>query len=110
MSAVLQLGDGMLWSVRTRIVEFAVRNQLPGIFPQNDYAEAGGLMSYGPSVDASFRRAAALVDKVLKGARPADMPVEQPTKFEFVINLRTAKTLGLTMPQALLLRADEVIQ
>lgn len=108
--ALITLGDGMLWGVRTRIVEFAARSQLPGIYPQNEYAEAGGLMSYGPSVDASFRRAAALVDKVLKGAKPAEMPVEQPTKFELVINLRTARALGLTMPHALLLRADEVIR
>ena len=109
-SALITLGDGMLWSVRTRIVEFALKHRLPGVFPERDFPEAGGLMSYGPNLAAQFRRAAALVDKILKGSKPAEIPVEQPTKFELVINLKTAKTLGLTIPQTILLRADEIIQ
>jgi len=93
-----------------RIAQFAIKNRLPtiGIFPQN--VREGLLMSYGPNVDEQFRGAGTYIDKILKGAKPADLPVEQPTKFELVINLKTAKALGLTIPQSLLLRADEVIQ
>ena len=93
-----------------QIVSFTQRNRLPSMFGVKEGVEAGGLMSYGPSLPALFRRAAVCVDKILKGAKPADLPVEQPTKFELVINLKTAKAIGLTMPPALLQRADQVIQ
>jgi putative ABC transport system substrate-binding protein len=95
---------------RARIVSFAQRNRLPSMFPTKEYVDSGGLMSYGPSLVDLLRRAAGYVDKILKGAKPADLPVQQPTKFELVINLKTAKALGLTLPQSLLRRADEVIQ
>jgi putative tryptophan/tyrosine transport system substrate-binding protein len=95
---------------RAQIVSFAQRNRLPSMFPTKEYVDSGGLMSYGPSLADLLRRAAGYVDKILKGAKPADLPVQQPTKFELVINLKTAKALGLTLPQSLLLRADEVIQ
>jgi putative ABC transport system substrate-binding protein len=95
---------------RARIAELALRQMLPTIFGFPDYADAGGLMSYGSNLAAAHRRAAYYIDKLLKGAKPADLPVEQPTKFELVVNLKTAKALGLTLPQSLLLRADRVIQ
>ena len=95
---------------RARIVSFAQSNRLPSMFPTKEYVDSGGLMSYGPSLADLLRRAAGYVDKILKGAKPADLPVQQPTKFELVINLKTAKALGVTLPQSLLRRADEVIQ
>jgi putative tryptophan/tyrosine transport system substrate-binding protein len=95
---------------RGRIASFAQRNRLPSMHANRDYVDAGGLMSYGPSAADLYRRAATYVDKILKGAKPADLPVEQATKFGLVINLRTAKALGLTIPQSLLLRADQVIE
>lgn len=95
---------------QTQIVEFATANRLPAIYVWRRYVDSGGLMSYGPSFYGLWRRAATYVDKILKGASPADLPVEQPTTFELVVNLKTAKSLGLTVPQSILARADEVIE
>jgi len=110
VNALLVLPDGMFWGERRRIADFALRSRLPSMFGNTEHAEAGGLMSYAPNSFEPYRRAAYYVDKILKGAKPADLPVEQPTKFELVINLKTAKALGLTIPQTLLLRADQVIE
>jgi putative ABC transport system substrate-binding protein len=93
-----------------QIAELALKYRMPSLFQDRVTVEAGGLMSYGQKLTDMFRRAATYVDKILKGAKPADLPIEQPTKFELVVNLKTAKALGLTIPQPLLLRADEVIQ
>jgi putative ABC transport system substrate-binding protein len=109
-SALITLADGMLLDNRARIVAFAAQSRLPAIFPDRDFAEAGGLMTYGPNLAANFRRAAAFVDKILKGTKPADLPVERPMTFELVINLRTAHALGITIPPTLLFQADEVIR
>jgi len=95
---------------RARIAELATKHGLPSISEASEYVQDGGLMSYGPNFPGMYRRAASYVDRILKGAKPGDLPIEQPTKFELVINLKTAKALGLTIPQTLLLRADEVIQ
>ena len=100
----------MFFGERRRLVGLAAKNRLPVVYPQREFVDAGGLMSYGPDLADLFRRAASYVDKILKGAKPADLPVEQPTKFELVINLKTAKALGLNIPHSLLLRADQVIQ
>jgi len=102
--------DPVIGSNKMRIVEFAAANHLPAIYVWRWYVDSGGLMSYGPSFYELWRRAATYVDKILKGANPADLPVEQPTKFELVVNLKTALELGLTIPHTLLLRADEVIE
>src|SRR5262249_49865245 len=103
-------GQGMSPAARQQLLEFAVRNRLPTMFQNPEYVPAGGLMSYSPNREEMFRNAATYVDKILKGAKPADLPIEQPTKFELVINLKTAKALGLTIPPSVLTRADEVIQ
>jgi len=108
--ALLVLGDVLFLTHRTRLAELAARSRLPAMYVQREYVEAGGLMSYGPMLSELFRRAATYVDKILKGAKPADLPIERPTKFELVINRKTAKALSLTIPESLLLRADEVIQ
>ena len=97
-------------SQRSRLVEFAARRRLPSMFFSKEFVDAGGLMSYGPSFPDSYRRAATYVDKILKGAKPADLPVAQPMKFEFVINLKTAKQIGVTIPQWTLMKADKVIK
>jgi putative ABC transport system substrate-binding protein len=107
--AVTSDWTGILIANRKRIAELALKNRLPSIYPSNEYTEAGGLMFYGPDVYEMYRRVAYYVDKILKGAKPADLPVEQPKKVEFVINLKTAKALNLTIPQSLLYRADRVI-
>ena len=108
--AVLVLTSPFTISQRTQVVDLAAKNRLPAIYPQSEYMEDGGLMTYGPSINDLFRRAATYVDKILKGAKPADLPVEQPTKFEFIINLKTAKQIGLTIPPNVLARADKVIK
>ena len=95
---------------RDRILEFAMRNRIPAMYEESRFVEAGGLLSYGPSILDMYRRAATYVDKILKGAKPSDLPVEQPTKFELVINLKTAKALGITLPQSVLVRVDKAIQ
>jgi putative ABC transport system substrate-binding protein len=108
--AVLVDANPVYFLHRKRLAELAVKARLPAMFGVREYVEAGGLMAYGPSYTAYHRRAAVYVDKILKGAKPADLPVEQPTTFEFVINLKTAKSIGLTIPPSLLGRADQLIQ
>ena len=110
VGALLVVADTLFLVHRTRLADLAARSRLPAAYGFRDNVEAGGLMSYGPSLPDLFRRAATYVDKILKGAKPADLPVEQPTKFELVINLKTAKTLGLTIPPAVLARASEIIE
>jgi putative tryptophan/tyrosine transport system substrate-binding protein len=108
--ALTVLGSTTFMMERRRLVDLAAKNRLPAVYSLREFVDAGGLMAYGPNIADLFRRAATYVDKILKGAKPGDLPVEQPTKFELVINLKTAKALGLTIPQSLLLRADEIIQ
>ena len=108
--ALYVCSDPLLTTNRLAINTLAIGARLPTMHGFREFAEAGGLMSYGPNFPDLFRRAAEYVDKILRGAKPADMPVEQPTKFDLVINLTTAKALGLTIPEALLARADEVIE
>src|SRR5262249_42551237 len=108
--AVLTLTSIMLLNHRTQVAELAVKSGLPAIYPQTEYTEAGGLMYYGANILHLHRRAALNLDKILKGAKPSDLPVEQPKKFEFIINLKTAKQIGLTIPPNVLARADKVIK
>ena len=108
--AVLMLPGSVLVLQRAQLADLAAKNRLPAIYPQPDYTEAGGLVYYGANTADLFRRAATYVDKILKGAKPADLPVEQPTKFEFIINLKAAKQIGLTIPPNVLARADKVIK
>ena len=104
------VADAVFFFHRTRLADLAARGRLPAAYGTRASVEAGGLMSYGPNVRDLFRRSATFVDKILKGAKPGDLPVEQPTKFEMVINLKTARALGLTIPRSMLQRADEVVQ
>ena len=108
--AVIILGDSFFDQQERQITALALKHRLPSIFVVRDFAEAGGLMSYGQNQADNFRRAATYVDKILKGAKPGDLPIEQPTKFELVINMKTAKALGITIPQSILVRADKVIE
>jgi ABC-type uncharacterized transport system substrate-binding protein len=108
--AVMLLADSLFTASRVRITELAMKNRLPSMFWTRGSVETGGLLSYGATYADLYRRAALFVDKILKGARPAELPVEQPTKFEFVINLKTAKQIGLTIPPNVLARADKVIK
>jgi putative tryptophan/tyrosine transport system substrate-binding protein len=108
--ALYVVGDALVNVNRTRIMTFSLSARLPTIFTTRSFVQAGGLMSYGPNVSDQFRRTAELVDKILRGTKPGDIPVEQPSRFELVINLTTAKALGLTIPESFLLRADEVIE
>ena len=108
--ALIVLPDPLLYGQHPRVVTFTAASHLPTLFPEKEVAEVGGLMAYGPSIPGSFRRAAAYVDKILRGAKPADLPVEQPTTFELVVNLQTARAIGVTIPTSILLRADEVIE
>ena len=110
IEALLELPDPVLFANRGLITEFATKHRLPAMYSFSEYVEAGGLMSYGTSFPGLFHRAATYVDKIFKGAKPAELPVEQPTKFESVINLKAAKTIGLTIPQRVLARADSVIK
>jgi len=108
--AIIPLGDPLVFVHRARIAELAAKHRLPAMYLFRESVEAGGLMAYGPSFHDLGRRGASYVDKILKGAKPGDLPVEQPTKFELIINLKTAKALGLTIPPSLLQRADQVIE
>jgi putative ABC transport system substrate-binding protein len=108
--AVLNAGDPMIGGQARRLVEFAAQRRLPALYEERSFVDAGGLMSYGPNFPRQHRRAADYVDKILKGAKPGSLPMEQPTTFELIINLRTAKALGFNIPQSLLVSADEIIQ
>jgi putative ABC transport system substrate-binding protein len=108
--ALMVQGGAFIFSQRRRIVELALRNRLPTVFAQSDYVEEGGLMSYGESLRDFNRRAAFYVDKIIKGAKPAELPVQQPTRFFLTINRKTAEALGLTIPLELLVFADEIIE
>jgi len=110
VNAIMTTPDSRFFDERKRIVELAGKYRLPAIYPQKEYVEAGGLMSYGSEGTDLHRRAAVYVDKILKGAKPADLPVEQATKFEFIINLKAARQIGLTIPPNVLVRADKVIR
>ena len=110
VDALIVIGDILLLTHRARITDFAAKNRLPAMYGNQDYMDAGGLMFYGANVADMYRRAATYIDKILKGAKPGDLPIEQPTKFEFVINLKTAKALGLTIPPSILSRADRLIE
>jgi putative tryptophan/tyrosine transport system substrate-binding protein len=109
-SALIQLDDVIFTTHRRQVVELALKYQLAAMYGFREFVDAGGLMAYGPDYPDLYRRAATYLDRIFKGAKPADLPIEQPTKFELVINLKTAKALGLTIPPSVLARADEVIQ
>jgi len=107
---ITMVADRFLLAHRMQIVDFVAKTRLPAIYPYRDFVVAGGLMSYSPSYEDLFRRSATYVDKILKGAKPSDLPIEQPTKFELLVNMKTAKTLGVPIPPSLLLRADHVVE
>ena len=108
--ALTMLPSAMFLREHRRLVDLAAKHRLPGVYTVKEYVDAGGLMAYGPNLADVVRRAATYVDRILKGAKPGDLPVEQPTKFELVINLKTAKALGVTIPPVLRLQADQVIE
>jgi putative ABC transport system substrate-binding protein len=108
--ALVMLADRVFLHNRARIVEFTERSRLPAVYAYSELVEAGGLMSFGPSYPGMHRRAAYYVDRILKGTRPADLPMEQPSKFELIVNLKAARSLGLTIPETVLLRADQVLE
>ena len=108
--ALLVMADPGFFLYRKAIADLVAKSRLPAMFALREHAEAGGLMAYGPSLQDNFRRAATYVDKILKGAKPAELPVEQPMRFELVINLKAANALGLTIPQSILIQATDVIQ
>jgi putative ABC transport system substrate-binding protein len=108
--ALLALDDPLTHTYRSRITALAASSRLPAMYAVREFPDVGGLMSYGASIPALWRRAATLVDKILKGAKPADLPIEQPTKFELVVNVKVARALGLTVLPSLLVQADEVIE
>ena len=110
VDALITFAHGFAFIHRRRIAQLAARHRLPAMYGWREYAEIGGLMTFGPNVTATLRRAASYVDRILKGANPGDLPIEQPAKFELVVNLKTAKALGLTIPPSILIRADEVIE
>jgi len=109
-TGVTVLADAMFWNRRQAIIALVNAARLPAMYPEREYADDGGLMAYGPSVPDNFRRAAGYVDRILKGVKPADLPIQEPVKFDFVVNLKTARELGLTIPQSILAFADEVIE
>jgi putative ABC transport system substrate-binding protein len=108
--ALITGAGGRITTQRRQVLDFAAKNRLPAMYPNSEFVEAGGLMSYAPNIADLFRRAADFVDKILKGAKPADLPVEQPTKFDFLVNMKAANQIGLTIPQNVLARADKVIK
>jgi putative tryptophan/tyrosine transport system substrate-binding protein len=108
--ALVIIPSAMFWNERARIVALAAQYRMPAVYPEREYADDGGLLAYGANVPDNFRRAAGYVDKILKGDRPSDLPIQQPVKFELIVNLKTAKALGLTVPPSILARADEVIE
>jgi putative ABC transport system substrate-binding protein len=108
--ALLVLGSPPLFRISSPLADLAAKHRLPTVSGWREFPDAGGLASYGTNLVEMFQRAAGLVDRILRGAKPADLPIEQPTKFELVVNLKTAKALGITIPQSILLRADEVIR
>jgi ABC-type uncharacterized transport system substrate-binding protein len=110
VDAMLMLADAYFWSQRDRIVALAARHRLPAMYAELEFGESGGLMAYGPSVAHNFRRAAGYVDRILKGAKPGDLPIEQPATLELMINLKVARALGLTIPQSLLVRAAHIVE
>jgi putative ABC transport system substrate-binding protein len=110
VGAIMTTATRAFFAERRHIVELAAKYRLPAIYPEKEFVDEGGLMSYGADYDDLYRRAAVYVDKILKGAKPADLPVQQPTKFEFIVNLKAAKQIGLTIPNRVLERANQVIK